>query len=283
MGSVNQYARMQQLEAHWNLKKQSGDVTGHDSLSDLMRKTPTAAAYQEQVDARNAQQDSKMESIRTKLMTGKPLTADEKKYLQEKDPVAYQKLKAAEVEQAAYEREMRRCRTKEDVQRLRMTKLGSALADVNEVKNNPHMAEKRLERVLEIQNRVRKLEGSFRRYAKSAEYQEKPTDAERTKAMEEENRELVRRLTGEDPDAADMSEKKETTAPESAETLAESGNASRTAGTPSKHRSPAGAKKAPSGEWETPELRKLRRSRRHGYPAPTEETETAWYAVSTEA
>ena len=60
-------------------------------------------------------------------------------YLEEHDPQLYKKAKEIEMERQAYEQELKRCKTKEDVQRLKMSHAASALSTVNEVKNNPNI------------------------------------------------------------------------------------------------------------------------------------------------
>ncbi len=69
-------------------------------------------------------------SIMQKAYTEKKLTADERQYLQAKTPLSFQKIQANEQEQKAYEQELKKCRTKEDVQRLKMSWTGSSLATV---------------------------------------------------------------------------------------------------------------------------------------------------------
>ena len=61
--------------------------------------------------------------------------------MQKKDPMAYRQLKAAEAEQKSYEEELKRCRTKEEVSRVRMAHTSASLSVVNSVKNNPNIPE----------------------------------------------------------------------------------------------------------------------------------------------
>ena len=55
----------------------------------------------------------------------------EKEYLKTKNPVLYARLAAADLEKKVYERELKRCRTKEEVQRLKLSHTASSLSAVN--------------------------------------------------------------------------------------------------------------------------------------------------------
>ena len=141
IGSLGQYMKNQRLQMQWEIKKRNGNVNAHAcSLSDLLKKTPAAAMMQQQVDAERERSDTKLKDIKDKILNGQKLTPEERRYLQAKDPLTYHQLRSVEADQKSYERELRRCKTKEDVQRLKRARVGASLAAVKAVENNPHIS-----------------------------------------------------------------------------------------------------------------------------------------------
>jgi len=179
IGSINSYTKTLKMQAQWNFKKKSGDVTSHTSSVDEWLKG--TAAPQEESGG-----DEKLSSIRQKAYTGKKLTDDEKQYLQAKDPLTYQKLQANEQEQKAYEQALKKCRTKEDVQRLKLAHVGATLATVKSIENNPHISQEKKLQMISLENaKCDKMERSTQAFVKSGEYAQLPTEAEKARAEKE--------------------------------------------------------------------------------------------------
>lgn len=136
--SLNSHTKNMEMQMKWQKKKSSGDFTADGS------KTIADSVRRQAEEIRQAQQDgsAKMSSqIRLKLNSGQKLTAEEMEYLQKTDPQTYQHVKNLEAEQKNYEQELKRCKTKEEVQRVRMTHTATALSTVNDIKNNPNIPE----------------------------------------------------------------------------------------------------------------------------------------------
>lgn len=181
IGSINSYTKTLKMQTQWNLKKKSGDVTSHTSPMDEWLKGPAASAQEDE-----SGKDEKLSSILQKAYTGKKLTADERQYLQAKDPLSYQKIQANEQEQKAYEQELKKCRTKEDVQRLKLSRIGSSLATVKSIENNPHITQEKKLQMISLENaKCEKLERSTQAFVKSGKYAQLPTEAEKAKAEKE--------------------------------------------------------------------------------------------------
>ena len=160
VGSASQYAKNAARKTQWDLKKQSGDLTGHKkSLSDYVNITK-ASSVLPQTDT-----DSKMSAIMTKAQAGKKLSYDEWEYLRAKNPVMYEKLREVEKEQKAYEEELKHCKTKDEARRLHLSKLGDILSAA---KNGDGSALVRLNR----------LTRTMTEFTESDEYHELPTEAE---------------------------------------------------------------------------------------------------------
>ena len=180
MQSIGMYTKNMEMQMKWKQKKANNGFTadGSTKLSD-----PTARQAEE---IREAQADgsSKLSAqIRTKLAAGKKLTREEMDYLQKNDPQTYQKARAIEEEQKSYEEELKRCRTKEDVQRVKMNHTAASLSTVNNVKNNPAIPEgAKLGIMWQELMKTRALEETMGEFVKSGRYAQLPTEAEKAEA-----------------------------------------------------------------------------------------------------
>lgn len=198
IGSVNAYTKNLRLQTQWNLKKENGGAAGKGkSLSDWLQasqglkgnkaeQAAAAAIYADAAQRAREQGDDKLREIMNKVYAGGKLTRDEREYLRAKDPEAWQRLKSAEQEQKSYERELKRCRTKEEAQRLKMTRLNASLTTVKSVENNPHIPlEKKLEIAMQEKLKCDNIQESTRRFVEKGEYGRLPTQAEQAQAEQE--------------------------------------------------------------------------------------------------
>lgn len=180
MQSLGTYTKNMAMQMKWQQKKANNDFTadGSTKLSD-----PTARQAEE-IRLAQADGSSKLSSqIRTKLASGKKLTREEMEYLQKNDPQTYQKAKAIEEEQKSYEEELKKCKTKEDVQRVRMNRTAASLSVVNSVKSNPAIPESAKLGIIwqELQKNMA-LEETIGEFVKSGRYAQLPTEAEKLEA-----------------------------------------------------------------------------------------------------
>lgn len=198
IGSVNAYTKNLKLQTQWNLKKESGGAAGKGkSLSDWLQasqglkgnkaeQAAAAAACADAIQRTREQGDDKLREIMNKIYAGGKLTQDEREYLRAKDPEAWQRLKSAEQEQKSYERELKCCKTKEEAQRLKMTRLNASLNTVKRVENNPHIPlEKKLEIAMQEKLKCDNIQESTQRFVEKGEYGRLPTQAEQAQAERE--------------------------------------------------------------------------------------------------
>ena len=178
--SMGSYTKNMEMQMKWQKKKTTGDFTadGSTKLGDPVR--------QQAEEIRKSRKDgsSKLSAqIDLKLQSGKKLTAEEMDYLQKTDPQKYQKIKAMEAEQENYEKELKRCKTKEEVQRVRMTHTATSLNAVNSIMNNPVIPEeKKFELIMQEHYKHMALETSTQEFVESGRYAALPTEAEKAKA-----------------------------------------------------------------------------------------------------
>ncbi len=190
IGNMNTYLKSMQMKSVWDLKKKSGDYDAKGA-TDIQQMLDQIAGKTEDG---SRQQDEKLSEILQKVYAGKKLTSDEMEYLRDKAPLVYKELVAIEEEQKAYERELRRCETKEEVERLRMNKINSSLMTVNAVGSNPNIPEgMKMAIIGQEKRRVDAIVESTEKFVKSGEYAKLPTEAEAAAARKEQMEELYRK------------------------------------------------------------------------------------------
>lgn len=246
--SVNSYLKTAKLKTQVKLREESGDMTNHKKSLDEWISSQTSSSAD--LTTTTSSGDSQMQTIQTKLSSGKKLTSEEKAYLKEKDPAAYQKAVASEQEQKRYEQELKQCRTKEDVQRLRLSHLSSSLSQVNSIKNNPHISEeKKLQFISIEQGKLAAMDQLTQKFVKQSQYQNLPTDAERAEAEREQREQQEVETPSETPNTAESDDAKKTP---------ETPNADTSAAEPQK---PAAESTEPAIESESEALRKTKRAK----------------------
>ena len=183
MQSIGNYTKNMEMQMKWKQRKANNDFTadGSTTLRDSI------ARQAEEIRKSQADGSSKLSAqIRTKLAAGKKLTQEEMDYLQKNDPQTYQKAKAIEEEQKCYEEELKRCRTKEDVQRVNMNRTAASFSTVYNGKNNPAIPEgAKLGIMWQELMKTRALEETMGEFVKSGRYAQLPTEAEKAEAEKE--------------------------------------------------------------------------------------------------
>lgn len=244
IGSIRNYTKSLDLQTKWERKKKSGDVTAHMTERDM---------FQRQIEEDRGKE--KLWNIRSKMDAGGKLTKEERDYLQANDPEAYQELENQEREQKAYEQALKRCKTKEDVRRLKASRLGASMARLKEVEHNPNIPlNKKLEICTQEKRKLDKLEESTRKFVQRGEYAQLPTENEAAKA-EKEQLEAEKRETVPETEKTGQEEKPERTG--------------KTTDGPALEQ-----KEKPAVEQESPEARKVRRAKaKAAYASQTEQAE----------
>ena len=139
--------------------------------------------------------DHKLAGIQSKVYSGTSLSRSEREYLKTKNPVLYARLEAADLEKKVYERELKRCRTKEEVQRLKLSHTASSLSAVNAGQHSAGVSSE--QRMALAQGELYKLKGmqdATNRFVRSGAYHSLPT--EREKAIAEKRVERQRMTRG---------------------------------------------------------------------------------------
>ena len=167
INSLNSYISGLKMQGLWHLRQQNG------------------ASHQDEITVDGVtfhRRDETLASIRAKLDAGGSLTEEERAYLRQHDPQAYQELLQEEQEQAAYERALRSCKTKEEADRLQMNRIGQSLSRIQTVEHDPAIP---LHAQLKVAMREKRLvdaaADSMREFVASGDYDRLPSEWEEAK------------------------------------------------------------------------------------------------------
>ena len=190
MTSINHLRKNAKLESKWEKRKQEGFST--DGLTERQKDNVNFInAYKEQQELHP--EDKEMQRITNKIYAGSKLTEQEMQYLQKKNPVLYQKMRAIEAEAKQYEEDLKRCKTKDEAQRIKMNKINASVASIRSVESNPNISDAdKLAFAQAEQAKMREIEKITTKFVESGAYAALPTDAEKfqtEKELEEAKRE----------------------------------------------------------------------------------------------
>ena len=129
-------------------------------------------------------------------MSDKELREETNETTEEKEVVTETK-----AEKKSFERQLRNCKTKEEVERLKLQKIGGYLAAAKKISNNPSIPKgQKLALLQNIVAKVTNIHEAHMKFVKSSQYQNLPTDEE----LAEEKKEHTKELTGtQEPIVAD--------------------------------------------------------------------------------
>lgn len=179
-GTIKNQVHLQTLDQKWQLKKQELFSPQKDK-SEMTQQERMLADFQEQAEKIRKQNETA--DIYNKLKSGGTLTPDEISYLKEHDPEALAKYEEAQAEKKAYERQLKGCKTKEEVERLKLNRMGNFAAKAKSIVNDPYIPKsKKLELMNQLNNEVCVIRDAHHEFTKSRAYQELPTEEE---ALEE--------------------------------------------------------------------------------------------------
>ena len=194
MASINHLRKNAKLESKWEKRKQEGFST--EGLTERQKDNVNFInAYKEQQELHP--EDKEMQRITNKIYAGSDLTEQEMQYLQKKNPVLYQKMRAMEAEAKQYEEDLKRCKTKDEAQRIKMNRINASVASIRSVESNPNISDAdKLAFAQAEQAKMREIEKITTKFIKSGAYAALPTDAEKfqtEKELEEAKREELQK------------------------------------------------------------------------------------------
>lgn len=173
-GTINNSIKLACLELEWEQKKADG-FKAMKKQENLTAEERMIIQYQE--DFAKMQENSKMQKISSKISAGMELTDEEIIYLQRKNPQLLNSYNEVKAEKEAYERKIKSCRSKEDVDKLKMYKLGEFASEIKKIANNPNIPKSEkirlLGKILGEANVVQEVHNDF---VESGQYASLPDD-----------------------------------------------------------------------------------------------------------
>lgn len=133
-GTIRNSVSLASLESKWQQKKQNISKGNKENLTAEERELQR---FQEQADS--IRESRKSTDIDTKLQTGEELSAEEIEYLKKNDPEALKEYEEVRRERASYKKQLKDCKSKEEVEKLKMTKMGHYMAEAKEITNDPYI------------------------------------------------------------------------------------------------------------------------------------------------
>ncbi|OUP12359.1 hypothetical protein [Anaeromassilibacillus sp. An200] len=196
--NLNAYVKGLKLKTTWDLKQEKGDVTAKGmTLEEWLESSKPKPLEREQTGQKR---DEKLATIHAKLDVGGKLTPKERDYLKEKDPLAYQELVQEERAQKAYERALRRCKTKEEVKRMLTNSISRSMMVIGSIEHNPNISQqKKLEIAMREKRKVDSAAKATREFARRGELARLPEESEKTNARLEQERLLFQLEKPADP------------------------------------------------------------------------------------
>lgn len=192
-GTVSNAAKRMSLDRQWQQKKNSGNPLSKKELNERENWTEDQkilAHFKEDLD-RNKESE-KLQGIMNKVAAGKELTKEEIAYLAQKNPGGLKAYQEIQAEKESYKREIKNCKTQEDVDRLRMTKMGEFAAAVKKIASDSCIPDsKKLEITQQILGKAKVVEEIHQEFVRSGQYAALPTEEEK----KEESKEKTEKVT----------------------------------------------------------------------------------------
>lgn len=161
---LSQHKKEQGLLQHPTKKERNQELTQEERL---------LQHYQEQISQMH--ESNFQQELQAKLDSGQELTPEEEQYLEKVNPDALKEHEKLKEEVAAYRKQLQNCRTKKDVEKLKLYKMGQFMSEVKTVSNDPHIPKAQKKAMLEqILKRTYAIEKEHNDYTKTPEYQAKP-------------------------------------------------------------------------------------------------------------
>lgn len=195
-GTIKNSVRMAALDQKWQQKKNS---FGQDKkkLAEMTAEERQLQDFREQ--AEQMRKSQKHANIDAKLAAGEELTPEEIEYLRQNNPQALKDYEDTQRERENYKRALRNCRTKEEVERLKYTKMGQFMAEAKKISSNACIPKgKKVALLKRILQQATAVEDEHKEFLKTSRYASLPTEEEAREAEKAEKEQQEAETTGAD-------------------------------------------------------------------------------------
>ena len=175
-GTLYEAGKMMTMQNKWEQKKSTGNVFKKEK-KELTPEERKLQEYREQLE--ETKKGNEYSALYSKIQSGQKLSPAEEDKLKEKDMKSYLEYKANQAEQEAYEERLKRCRTKDEAQRLQTAKMQSNLSKMKNIENDPYISDaEKLKMARIIQGDTTATAKIYQEFTQSEEYEKMPTEGE---------------------------------------------------------------------------------------------------------
>ena len=175
-GTLYEAGKMMVMQNKWEQKKSTGNINRKEK-KELTPQEKELQRYKEQLE--ETKKGNEYSAIYSKIQSGQKLSPAEEDKLKAQDMKAYLDYKADQAEQEAFEEKLKHCKTKDEAQRLKTTKMQSNLSKIKNVENDPYISDaEKLRIARQIQGDTTATAKIFDKFTQSEEYEKMPTEAE---------------------------------------------------------------------------------------------------------
>lgn len=187
-GTIRDTVKQWQLPTKWEIKNHSGNIFAKDDKDKKVLSPEERRINDFKELIKTDQENQKYARIYSKISSGQDLNPEELNELKRRDPIAYMEYMGDKMEQEAYEKRLRECKTKEEAERLHINKLNGKLTELKSIMNNPNIPKgKKLEEAQRILDNVTKSVKIYNEFRESEEFRELPAEEE---LLEEERQKI---------------------------------------------------------------------------------------------
>lgn len=175
-GTIYNTGKILELTQKWEQKKETGNVLKKE-VNEMSPEKKQLQMFQERLE--KEREGNEYSAIYAKMQSGQELSPAEEDKLRQHDPKAYMEYKADRMEQEAYEKRLRNCKTKDEAEKLHINRINGKLSELKSIINNANIPkDEKLKEAQRILGETTRTAEVFHTFAKSEEFKELPTENE---------------------------------------------------------------------------------------------------------
>ena len=181
-GTVKNAVKLDMLTKNWEQKKGSNQVLSKQERNARANMSPEQRQLEQfKEELAHNREQSRNNELANKIMNGEDLTPEEEKYLAQNNPGQLSNYRRAKAERQAYEEKLQKCKTKDEVQRLKTNTMNAYLAELKAAPDEAKAA-----KAMELLGKVRNVQKAELHFIESGGYAGLPTEADEAKDRAEE-------------------------------------------------------------------------------------------------
>lgn len=175
VGSASDYVNLKKLEFKWTERK------NNPFLPKGKNEDSFTARFSRQTE--EGLKSNNISLLRGKMQTGAPLSPDEMEYLKENSPELYETAKKIENERNEYKKALKNCRSREDVEKLKLGSLSRLAAEAKAISTSSGISTERKKELLEQAGmRVMAITYEHNRFIATSAYRALPERSDDSRA-----------------------------------------------------------------------------------------------------